>query len=141
MPLGLTHTAAVFRALIKDVLHDFLNHCVFVYLDDILIYFYNLEEHQLHVRQVLQWHFENKLFVKAEKCEFHVPSVTFRGYVFQSGQMKMDPDKVCVSADSQWLHLTSRKLLLRFLDFANFYQHCIQDYGKITTPLIQLTSP
>lgn len=70
MPFGLTKTPAVFQALENAV---FLNR--FVYLDDILIYSADLLEHQRHVRMVLQRLLENKLFVKAEKCEFHVTSV------------------------------------------------------------------
>ncbi|KAI3352528.1 hypothetical protein L3Q82_005476 [Scortum barcoo] len=71
MPFGLTNAPAVFQALINDVLRDFLNRFVFVYLDDILIYSRDQSDHQLHVRQVLQRLLENRLFVKKEKCEFH----------------------------------------------------------------------
>jgi len=67
MPFGLTNAPAVFKALVNDVLRDFLNHSVFVYLDDILIFLCTQEE---HTRQVLQKLLENRLFVKAEKCEF-----------------------------------------------------------------------
>jgi len=74
MPFSLTYAPAVFQALINEVLRDFLNRSVFVYLDDILIFSCNMEEHVLHVRQVLQRLLENKLFVKKEKCEFHVNS-------------------------------------------------------------------
>lgn len=54
MPFGLTNAPAVFQALVNDVLRDFLNVFVFVYLDDILIFSRSLEEHQVHVRSVLQ---------------------------------------------------------------------------------------
>jgi len=72
MPFGLTNAPAVFQALVNNVLRDFLNWSVFVYLDDILIFSRNIEEHVQHVRQVLQRLLENKLFVKEKKCEFHV---------------------------------------------------------------------
>ncbi len=54
MPFGLTNAPAVFQALINDVLRDFLNRFVFVYLDDILIFSQTLSEHQVHIHQVLQ---------------------------------------------------------------------------------------
>ena len=138
MPFGLTNAPAVFQALVNDVLRDFLDRFVFVYLDDILIFSSDLAEHQLHVRQVLQRLLENKLFVKAEKCEFHVSSVGFLGYIIESGQVKTDPDKI--KAVAEWPEPTSRKLLQRFLGFANFYRRFIRDYSRIAAPLTKLTS-
>ncbi|KAG1927350.1 hypothetical protein F2P79_024334 [Pimephales promelas] len=68
LPFGLVNAAAVFQALINDVLRDMLNIFVFVYLDDILIFSPSLQVHIQHVRRVLQRLLENRLFVKAEKC-------------------------------------------------------------------------
>ena len=139
MPFGLTNAPAVFQALVNDVLRDFLDRFVFVYLDDILIFSSDLAEHQLHVRQVLQRLLENKLFVKAEKCEFHVSSVGFLCYIIESGQVKTDPDKI--KAVAEWPEPGSRKLLQRFHGFANFYRRFIRDYSRIAAPLTKLTSP
>ena len=80
MPFGLTNAPAVFQSLVNDVLRDMLNHTVFVYIDDIQIFSKSMEEHRVHVRQVLQRLLENRLYVKAEKCEFHIPSISFLGY-------------------------------------------------------------
>ena len=79
MPFGLTNAPAVFQSLVNDVLRDMLNHTVFVYIDDILIFPKSVEEHRVHVRQVLQRLLENRLYVKAEKCEFHASTVSFWG--------------------------------------------------------------
>lgn len=87
MPFGLTNAPAVFQALINDVLHDMLNKFVFVYLDDILIFSRSKEEHVKHVRLVLQRLLENKLFVKAEKYDFHATSVGFLGFIVEKGQI------------------------------------------------------
>lgn len=139
MPFGLTNAPAVFQALVNDVLRDFLNRSVFVYLDDILIFSRSTEEHVQHVRQVLQRLLDNKLFVKAEKCEFHVTSVAFLGYILESGQVKTDPAKT--QAVVEWPRPTSRKQLQQFLGFANFYRRFIRDYSRIAAPLTRLTSP
>lgn len=64
MPFGLTNAPVVFQALVNDVLRDKLNRFIFVYLDDILIFSRNMKEHYRHVRLVLQWLLDNKLFVK-----------------------------------------------------------------------------
>lgn len=138
MPFGLTNAPAVFQALVNDILRDFLNVFVFVYLDDILIFSENQEQHVSHVRQVLQRLLENQLFVKAEKCEFHVSKVAFLGYIFESGQVKTDPVKTQAVAD--WPVPTNRKQLQRFLGFANFYRRFIKNYSQIASPLTRLTS-
>ena len=77
MPFGLTNAPAVFQILVNDVLRDFINRFVVVYLDDILIFSPNPKEHTTHVRLVLQRLLVNRLFVKAEKCVFGTASVEF----------------------------------------------------------------
>uniref|UniRef100_A0A8C9ZTG8 Gypsy retrotransposon integrase-like protein 1 n=1 Tax=Sander lucioperca TaxID=283035 RepID=A0A8C9ZTG8_SANLU len=138
MPFGLTNAPAVFQALVNDVLRDMLNVFVFVYLDDILIFSRNLDEHINHVRAVLQRLLNNDLFVKAEKCEFHVPKVSFLGYVVAEGEMSMDPEKV--KAVKEWPTPTNRKEVQRFLGFANFYRKFIRNFSSVAAPLHKLTS-
>ena len=87
---------------------------------------------------VLRRLWENKLFVKAEKCSFHTDSVSFLGFVVQRGQLQADPEKV--RAVSEWPVPTTRKQLQRFLGFANFYRRFIRDYSRVAAPLTQLTS-
>ena len=139
MPFGLTNAPAVFQAMINDVLRDFLNLFVFVYLDDILIFSPDLDTHVRHVRQVLQRLLENKLYVKAEKSEFHARSVSFLGFLIAPGKIQMDPAKV--SAVTQWPTPDSRKKVQQFLGFANFYRRFIRNFSAIAAPLHELTSP
>lgn len=82
---------------------------------------------------------ENKLFVKAEKCEFNKPSVSFLGFVVDSGQVRSDP--VTIRAVAEWPTPNNMKRLQRFLGFANFYRQFIRDFSKIVAPLTRLTSP
>lgn len=124
MPFSLTNAPAVFQALINDVLRDMLNHFVFVYLDDILIFSRTLEEHVQHVRLVLQRLLENKLYVKPEKCEFYLPSVSFLGYIV--AQVQLQPDPVKIRAVTEWPTPISSKQLQRFLGFADFYRRFIR---------------
>jgi len=115
-----------------------LNRFVFVYLDDILFFSRDQEEHHRHVRLVLQRLLENRLFVKAEKCEFHVQSVSFLGFIIEKAQSRSDPVKV--QAVVEWPIPENRKQLQRFLGFANFYRRFIRDFSKVAAPLTQLTS-
>lgn len=87
---------------------------------------------------MLQRLLENKLFVKAEKCEFHVKSVSFLGYIIESGQVRTDPEKV--QAVAEWPKPTTVKQLQQFLGFANFYCRFIRNYSRVVAPLTQLTS-
>uniref|UniRef100_A0A8C6Q666 Gypsy retrotransposon integrase-like protein 1 n=2 Tax=Nothobranchius TaxID=28779 RepID=A0A8C6Q666_NOTFU len=138
MPFGLTNAPAVFQSLVNSVLGDYLNQFVTVYLDDILIFSKSPTEHRQHVRAVLQRLLENRLYVKAEKCEFHVPSVKFLGFILESGRLKTDPDKI--QSVLSWPTPTTRKQLQRFLGFANFYRRFIKNYSQTAAPLTQLTS-
>ena len=99
MPFGLTNAPAVFQAMINDVLREFLDKFVYVYLDDILIYSTDLVSHRNHVNQVLQRLLDNHLYVKAEKSEFHVDTISFLGFIVAPGKVEMDPVKVSAVAD------------------------------------------
>uniref|UniRef100_A0A3B3HVP5 Gypsy retrotransposon integrase-like protein 1 n=1 Tax=Oryzias latipes TaxID=8090 RepID=A0A3B3HVP5_ORYLA len=138
MPFGLTNAPAVFQRLVNDVLRDFLNRFVFVYLDDILVFSADETQHEHHVRRVLERLLANQLFVKAEKCAFHVSSVPFLGYIIEAGNIRPDPAKI--EAVVQWETPQSRKKLQQFLGFSNFYRRFIRDYSTIAAPLTRLTS-
>lgn len=96
------------------------------------------DAHQHHVCQVLQRLLENKLFVKAEKCEFHAASVFFLGYIIAQGQLCIDPAKVM--AVTEWPAPSNLKQLQRFLGFAHFHRHFIRSYSHLAAPLTTLTS-
>lgn len=70
-----------------------LNKSVFVYLEDILILSCSETKHVTHVHAVLQYLLQNHLYAKEKKCEFHVPTVSFLGFIISAGSIKMDPAK------------------------------------------------
>ena len=83
MPFGLTNAPAVFQHMMNDIFRDLLDVCVIIYIDDILIYSNNQEEHDQHVKIVLECLREHGLFAKLEKCSFDEDSVEFlRVYSF-----------------------------------------------------------
>ena len=100
MPFGLTNAPAVFQNLINEVLGDMLNQFVFVYLDDILIFSCDLKTHVQQVWQVLQRLLQHCLYMKAKKCEFHQPSVSFLGFIIAKDQLQMDLEKGCCGVAS-----------------------------------------
>ncbi|KAK3509790.1 hypothetical protein QTP70_011158, partial [Hemibagrus guttatus] len=136
MPFGLTNTPAVFQALINGVFQDLLGKWVIAYIDDILVYSAPLEEHVLHVREVLSRLQQHHLYVKLEKREFHRSTVTFLGYVVSRRGVEMD--EVKVRAVTDWSAPTTVRELQRFLGFANFYRRFIRNYSSVAGPLTSL---
>ncbi|KAK3575531.1 hypothetical protein QTP86_029277, partial [Hemibagrus guttatus] len=88
MPYGLTNAPAIFQSLINKVFRDILNKYVIAYIDDILIYSSSLKEHIQHVRTLLNRLLSNHLYIKAEKCEFHRPSISFLGCQLPEGLLE-----------------------------------------------------
>jgi len=81
MPFGLTNAPASFQALINHTLHEYLDDFVVAYLDDILIFSKDYDQHVEHVKKVLAKLLEAKLWIKLTKCEFHRHSVRFLGFI------------------------------------------------------------
>jgi len=137
MPFGLTNAPTVFQHLMNDIFWEYMDECVVVYLDDILIFSKNQEDHDKHVRLVLATLREHGLYAKLEKCEFDKSSVAFLGYVISLDGIFMDKSKV--ETIQCWATPSSVKDVQCFLGFANFYHRFIKGYSKITPPLIALT--
>jgi len=136
MPFGLTNAPATFCNLMNDVLYDFLDNFVVVYLDDIVIYSRGIEEHVTHLSKVLDRLREYELYVKREKCEFAKDEIMFLGHLIGEGQVKMDPRKI--QAIVEWSAPKSVPELRSFLGLANYYRRFIEGYSKKTTPLSDL---
>ena len=71
VPFGLTNAPATFMCLINSVFGKYLDKFVLVFLDDILIYSKNEEEHEEDLRIPLKLLREHKLYAKMSKCDFY----------------------------------------------------------------------
>jgi hypothetical protein len=94
MSFGLTNALAYFMYMINKVFMEYLDKFVMVFIDDILVYSRSSEEHEGHLRLVLQKHRDHKLYAKLSKCEFWLKQVAFLGYVISMGGISVDPSKV-----------------------------------------------
>ena len=90
-----------------------------VYLDNILIYSKDLEQHHEHVRQVLARLRKHKLYAKLSKCEFDVQEVEFLGFIVGSDGVRADPERI--RSITEWPEPESFHEIQVFLGFANFY--------------------
>ena len=94
MPFGLTNAPAAFMDLMNRVFKPFLDQFVVVFIDDILVYSKSKEQHEEHLRIVLQILREKKLFAKLKKCEFWLESVSFLSHVISEDGVSVDLKKV-----------------------------------------------
>jgi hypothetical protein len=93
MSFGLTNAPATFCTLMNDILQEWLDDFVVIYIDDILVY-NNFMDHVDHLRRVFKRLKENKLYAKFEKCKFGVTKVDFLGNRITQEGLKMDDHKV-----------------------------------------------
>nr|GFB57368.1 putative reverse transcriptase domain-containing protein [Tanacetum cinerariifolium] len=94
MPFGLTNAPAVFMDLMNRIFHELLDKFVIVFIDDILVFSKSKEEHEDHLRTVLQTLRQEKLYAKFSKCEFWLSSVAFLGHIVSAEGIMMDPAKL-----------------------------------------------
>ncbi|GJU49301.1 putative reverse transcriptase domain-containing protein [Tanacetum coccineum] len=96
MPLGLTNAPAVFMDLMNRVCKPYLDKFVIVFIDDILIYSKSKQEHEEHLKLILELLKKEELYAKFSKCEFWIPKVQFLGYVIDSqAAFQLLKEKLC----------------------------------------------
>ncbi|GAU51168.1 hypothetical protein TSUD_412030 [Trifolium subterraneum] len=94
MPFGLTNAPAVFMDYMNRIFQPYLDKFVVIFIDDILIYSKDPQEHAEHLRIVVNILREKQLYAKFSKCEFWLSEVKFLGHVISQGGVSVDPSKV-----------------------------------------------
>ena len=117
----------------NDIFCDMLNIYVIIYLDDILVYSKNDVDHEKHVRQVLQWLQENKLYIRLSKCTFFTNTIEYLRYIIGPDGIKLNLE--LVKAIFNFLQLWTLKELQSFLGLTKYYRKFIKNYSRIATPL------
>nr|GEW71373.1 retrotransposon protein, putative, Ty3-gypsy subclass [Tanacetum cinerariifolium] len=120
MPFGLTNALAVFMDLMNCVFHEYLDKFVMVFIDDILVYSKTREEHEDHLRIVLEILRQKKLYAKFSKCEFWLGQVAFLGHIVLADGITMDPAKV--EAITKCPRPTTVIEVRSFLGLAGYYR-------------------
>ncbi|KAK8680719.1 hypothetical protein V6N13_109659 [Hibiscus sabdariffa] len=101
MPFGLTNAPTTFMDLMNRIFKPYLDKFVVVFIDDILIYSHNKDEHVEHLRIVLQTLRDHQLYAKFSKCEFWLSEVAFLGHVISVKGIMVDPKKIQTILDWQ----------------------------------------
>src|SRR5436190_5760273 len=94
MLFELTNTSAIFQKLINHVLYDHLNKFVIAYLDNILIYLKNKENHEKQIKKILRRFQKKNLYLKLKKCEFHKQQVEYLEHIVMIEELEMNSKKI-----------------------------------------------
>ena len=137
MPFGLTNALATFMDLMHRVFQPYLDQFLVVFVDDILIYSQSEEEHEDHLRVILQLLRDDHLYAKFSKCEFWLTEVGFLGHVVLASGVSVDPEKV--EAVMSWERPKSVFEIRSFLGLAGYYRRFIGDFSRLVAPITRLT--
>jgi hypothetical protein len=113
-----------------------LDKFVVVFIDDILVYSKNKEEHAGHLHVVLQRLREHHLYAKLSKCDFWLKEIKFLGHTISQAGIAIDPYKV--QEVMNWKTPTTVCQILSFVGLASYYRRFIPDFSRIAKPITEL---
>ena len=136
MSFGLTNAPAHFMYLMNSVFMPELDKFVVMFIDNILVYSQNEEEHAEHLRIFFTRLRDNQLYAKFSKCKFWLNKIPFLGHVLSGDGISVDPTKV--QEVLEWKAPTTVTEVRSFLGLAGYYRRFILDFSKITKPMTRL---
>jgi hypothetical protein len=136
MSFGLTNAPAHFTYMMNSVFMPELDKFVVVFIDDILIYSKNEEEHVQHLWIVLTRLREHQLYAKFSKCAFWLEEIQFLGHILSAKGIAVDPSKV--KDILEWKPQTTVHQVRSFLGLAGYYCRFILDFSKLVKPITSL---
>jgi hypothetical protein len=124
---------AYFMYLMNSVFMPELDKFVVMFIDDILVYSENEQDHVEHLRVMLNQLGEHQLYAKFSKCEFWLKIVLFLGHIILEEDISVDPTKA--QEVMQWKAPTFVLEVWSFLGLARYYRRFIPDFSKIAKPV------
>ncbi|CAB5212107.1 unnamed protein product [Rhizophagus irregularis] len=137
MPFGLKNAPGTFQRLMDEILEEYVGEFVTVYLDDIMIYSRNFEEHLEHVNKVLNKLRKSNMIAKLKKCQFGLRNINFLGHIV--GKDGLRPDEKKVEKIKGIKRPETVTEVRSFLGLCSYYRRFIKDFSKIAKPLHNLT--
>jgi hypothetical protein len=136
LPFGLINAPGVFMSLMNGVFRDYFDKFIQVFIDDILIYYRMIEEHDEHLRLVLQCLREHKLYGRLSKCSFYQSRIHYLGHVISGEGIVVDPAKV--EAIMEWTVSTNVTEVCSFMSLVGYYRRFVEGFSKIENPITKL---
>ncbi|KAL9285831.1 putative nucleotidyltransferase, Ribonuclease H [Arabidopsis thaliana] len=121
----------------NSVFQEFLDEFVIIFIDDILVYSKSHEEHELHLRRVMEKLREQKLFAKLSKCRFWQREMGFLGHIVSEEGVSVDPEKI--EAIREWPRPTNATEIRSFLGLARYYRRFVKGFASMAQPMTKLT--
>ena len=122
--------------LMNSIFNKYLDQFVLIFMNDILIYSKMEEEHQQHLRIVLQTLRDHQLYAKFEKCVFFKKEIQYLGHVISEDEIAVDPQKIKTISD--WPVPKDVADIRSFMGLAGYYRQFIQGFSKIAYPITSL---
>ena len=136
MPFGLTNAPAAFVDLMNCVFQLYVDQFVVVFIDDILVYSKDWENHDKHLQVVLETLRKERLYAKLSKCEFWLRKVSFLGHIVLEEGIQVDPKKVEVIIE--WKLPRNFTEVHSFLGLAGYYRRFVKEFLMTTTLMMRL---
>ena len=136
MPFGLTNAPAAFMDLMNRVFLPYVDQFVVVFIDDILVYSKDREDHDTHLRVVLETLTKEQLYVKRSKCEFWLNEVSFPGHIILREGIRVDPKKIEVVVE--WKPPRNVTKVCSFLGLVGYYRRFFKGFSMTAAPMTRL---
>ena len=139
MPFGLSNSPATYQRLMEECLGDYNMKICIIYLDDIIIFGKDFEEHLERLDLVLTRLKECNLKLSAEKSYLMQERVRFLGHIVSASGVETDPEKC--NKVKNWPIPTNADEVRSFVSFAGYYRRYVKDFSVIAKPLTDLLPP
>jgi len=136
MPFGLKNAPPTFQRMMNEILAEWLDEFVVVYIDDIMIYSKTFEEHLEHIEKILRKLKEVNLMLKLVKCKWGEQNIEFLGHVVGKDGLKPDPGKI--EKIKNLKVPTTQKEVRSILGLCGYYRRFVKGFSKIAKPLNEL---